>query len=223
MERQDKLNQLFDHKLGVPDVVTVALDIHNLDEINTDIVTCNNVWNVMVLMSLITKNSGACVFHREDVIFTNFATDDGKVILEKVRKRAIYLSGKREISTIDAVRDKSVVRCDGCNKMFNVTLGLPYLTCCAIDLHNIDRVDADIVTIDNVWNVMVLTSVLTSNTGACVMYRTEVDKSHYTDYAGERVLETVKPCARYLSSNLVDPTIETLLSHGYKACDGCAG
>lgn len=223
MERQDKLNQLFDHRLVVPDVITVSLDIHNLDEINPDVVTCNNIWNVMVLMSLVTKNSGACVFHREDVAFIHFATDDGSVILSKVRKHAIYLSGKRETSTINAVRDKSVVICDGHNKLFNVTLGLPNIPSCAIDLHNVDRVDTDIVTVDNVWNIVVLTSMLTRNTGACIIYREEVENSHYSNYAGERVVETIKTCARYLSANPAMSTLEILLSQGYKACDSCAG
>lgn len=210
MYDKDKLNWFFNKQLNILDVSTVSLDLHNMNAINPDIVTADNVWRVITLMSVLTKNSGACVFHKEEVNAAA-AGEDGEAVLDSIRECAVYLSGKRERQTIELMLDDQIVRNDALNLLFNQVLDVPEVIICTLDLFNACKINADIVTLDNVWNLYVLISLLTVNSGVSTYNSYHVLECISTEYTGQSVLDTVNELIKYQSGTPYSSTISRMV------------
>ncbi len=103
MKRNDKLNFLFNKDLCAIDVDRITLDVHNFDNIDESIATHDNIWSLMVLMSLITNNSGAQIFYRTDVCQIHAEEYSGKSVMDAARGCVRVISGKPEHKTVDEI------------------------------------------------------------------------------------------------------------------------
>ena len=91
----------------------------------------------------------------------------------------------------------------------------------ALDVVNLNVLNAEVVTVDNVWTVLTLLSVLTHNSGKSMLYRTAVTSIQPDEYSGESVLNEVRKL--FLTSrHCRQRTLDTLcgnITRTVKACE----
>lgn len=109
---------------------------------------------------------------------------------------------------------KETRNCDFLNRLFNKDVILPDIGYVTLDRGNIDQINPDIVTVDNVWSVLVMTSMVTKNSGLHKLYKLDVERIKPSGYSGEEVLKAVMDCVSTKSGNPDESPVE-FLTRGY--------
>lgn len=90
------------------------------------------------------------------------------------------------------------VKPDFYNAIFNNELAAPNVQTIRIDFNTLDLIDPDVVTIDNVWNICVLLSMLVVSKDHSVLCKDDVQDIRRDHYWGKPVIDEIK--ARLLTS-----------------------
>lgn len=100
----DFYNAVFNKPTNFKDVTSITLDVDHLQMIDPEIVTTEDIWSIMVMLSLITKSKEGTRFYKSDIISTPTTTFDGKEILKEIKSLAMKpVSGGTAMSTLEAI------------------------------------------------------------------------------------------------------------------------
>lgn len=101
--KREELNRIFNREVQVPNVDAIQLDRWNIEGINPDVVTSENIWSVLVMTAMVTKNSGCQTLRKVDVHSRLSEGLSGRDVLTAVKRMVIEHSVKERTSVLDVI------------------------------------------------------------------------------------------------------------------------
>ena len=100
--KSDFYNAVFNNELNAPNVQTVRIDAGALDLIDPSVVTIDNIWNICVLLSMLTASCNCSILCKDDVDSILPCAYKGKCVVDAVKAHLLYPKSDTEVrSTIE--------------------------------------------------------------------------------------------------------------------------
>lgn len=106
----DEYAYIFKHLVDLPDIESITLDKGNFDMINPEIVNLTNIWPILVMTSMLTKNSGMHVLRKDALVALFPHGYSGEAILEAAKERVVVSSTPTAKTTMQLAWDAPVFK-----------------------------------------------------------------------------------------------------------------